>query len=146
MPSRISAGVSDHPCFLTFYNYVWSLSTVKLLIFLYACIFNIRQNFFWQTISNVLLNIITTLSNIAVNYFIISIYSCAHLTHSMLTKINTIFLWERDCSFIDDIHIVIIRYHVFHFLSDSSRVWKTAIITKCCTNTACHIDKFCYWL
>ena len=35
MPTRISAGVGDPPCFVTFYNY--DPYRLKLLIFPYSC-------------------------------------------------------------------------------------------------------------
>jgi len=35
MSTRLSAGVGDHPCFLTFYT----ILTVKLVIFPYTCFF-----------------------------------------------------------------------------------------------------------
>ena len=38
MPTRLSAGVGDHPCFLTFYTMI-PLLTVKLVIFPYTCFF-----------------------------------------------------------------------------------------------------------
>ena len=46
MPTRISAGVGDHPCFLTFYNY----DPYRLLIFPYTCIGIMKVRGFWPKI------------------------------------------------------------------------------------------------
>jgi len=55
MPTRISAGVGDHPCFLTFYNYD-PLSTVKFSLYLFVCFFGeITIIIFWCVPNKLLL-------------------------------------------------------------------------------------------